>query len=196
MTPPRYNGAPGTAADPARRAGAANRRTRKGRAESGHTRTHTLPGHPDSDSGRAFTARQLEDLWDCHGTSVYTLACALLGDETAASQAVTRGTTDLSRSAGSGSTNDLRSWARHVYWCSQELAGETTRTAHQPPGTVGLGQLAHLQRTCLALCLFGGHNYREAAGLLGLPPMTVADLLTSGLKEIKRLAADKTTANA
>ena len=61
---------------------------------------------------------------------------------------------------------------------------------------VWLGQLAELQRACLALCLFGGHNYREAAGLLGLPPMTVADLLTSGLREVKRLAAGVTAANA
>ena len=124
-----------------------------------------------------FTARQLEDLWDRHGTSVFTLARVLLCDETAAAQAVTLGMTDLARSAGSASTNDAhRSWARHVYWRSQELAGETTRTSLLvPPAMVWLGQLAELQRACLALCLFGGHNYREAAGLLGVPPRTVAN---------------------
>ena len=90
MTPPRYNGAsPGANTNPARRASAAHRRTRKRRAESGHTRTLALPDHPDSDPERVFTARQLEDLWDRHGTSVYTLACAILGDEAAAAQAVT-----------------------------------------------------------------------------------------------------------
>ena len=198
MTPPRYNGAsPGANTNPARRASAAHRRTRKRRAESGHTRTLALPDHPDSDPERVFTARQLEDLWDRHGTSVYTLACAILGDEAAAAQAVTLGMTDLARSTGSASNTDAhRSWAHHTYWRSQELAGETPRTPHQPRATEWLGQLAELQRSCLALCLFGGHNYREAAGLLGLPPMTVADLLTSGLREVKRLPADGTTANA
>ena len=141
--------------------------------------------------------RQLEDLWDRHGTSVYALACALLGDETPAEQAVTLGMADLVRSAGSVSTNDARrSWARHVYLRSQELAGETSSTPHLPPAMVWLGQLAPLQRACLALCLFGGHTRREAADLLGVPPTTVADLVTAGLREVARLAAGRTAASA
>ena len=81
------------------------------------------------------------------------------------------------------STEDARrSWARHVYRHSQELAGETSGTPHLPPVMVWLGQLAQLQRACLALCVFGGHTYREAADLLDVPPSTVADLLTAGLQ--------------
>ena len=141
--------------------------------------------------------RQLEDLWDLHGTSVYALACALLGDETAAAQAVTLGMADLAGSPGSVSPTDARrSWARHVYWRSQELAGETSTTSHLPPAMVWLGHLAPLQRACLALCVFGGHSRREAADLLGVPPTTVADLLTAGLREVARAAAGRTAASA
>ncbi len=133
--------------------------------------------------------RELENLWDRHGASVYALACALLGDEEAATQAVTLGMTDLGRSTDSVSAKDARrSMARHVYWRSQELAGKTRRTVDLPPAMVWLGQLAQLQRACLALCVFGGHTHREAAGLLGVPPMTVAELLTAGLREVGRSA--------
>jgi DNA-directed RNA polymerase specialized sigma24 family protein len=56
---------------------------------------------------------------------------------------------------------------------------------------VRLGQLAQLQRTSLALCVFGGLSHREVAALLGLPPLTVALSLTSGLKELGHLQAGK-----
>lgn len=196
MTLHRHHGtSPGTHADPAGRA-SANRWTRQRGAGSARTRPLALRAHAGSEPESTCTALQLEALWDRHGKSVYALACALLGDETAAAQAVTLGMTDLARSAGSVSTNDARrSWARHVYWRSQELAGETSRTPHLPPAMVWLGQLAQLQRACLALCLFGGHTRREAADLLGVPPATVADLLTAGLREVKRLAAGGTAAN-
>lgn len=152
-----------------------------------------MPGQPDS----LHAGLRLEDLWDRHGSSVYALACTLLGDEVAAIQAVTMGMTDLAQSTESVSANDARrSMARHVYWRSQELAGETSRTLHLPPAMVWLGQLAQLQRACLALCVFGGHTHREAAGLLGVPPMTVAELLTAGLRELGRLAADGASTNA
>lgn len=175
-------------ADPAGRAGAAaNRWTRKRRAKSGRARTLALRAHPDSAPESVRTALQVEELWDRHGSSIYALACTLLGDETAAAHAVTQGMTDLARSAGTAPNNDTRrSWARHVYWRSQELAGQTSRTPHLPPAMVWLGQLAQLQRACLALCLFGGHSHREAADLLGVPPMTVADFLTAGLREVER----------
>lgn len=199
MTPHRRHGATrGTYTDPAgRESVGANRWRRQPRAESGRARTQALRAHPDSDPEDVFTPLQLEVLWDRHGRSVYALACALLCDEATAAQAVKLGMTDVARSAGSASTNDARrSWARHVYWRSQELAGETSRTPHLPPAMVWLGQLAQLQRACLALCLFGGHTHREAAGLLGVPPTTVADLLRAGLREVERLSAGGTAANA
>ena len=162
-----------------------------GRAAEAESRRVQMPSRAETErAAGAGTRRELEELWDLHGASVYALACALLGDETAAARAVTLGMTDLARSDGSVSADEARrSWARHVYWRSQELAGETSRTPDLPSTMVWLGQLARLQRSCLALCLFGGHTHREAAALLGVSPTTVADLLTSGLREVGRLAA-------
>ena len=191
MTAHRRHGAPrGTPADRASRASGADRWTRRRRAEFARARPLALREHPQSGPESGTDALQLEDLWDHHGRSVYALACALLGDEAAATQAVTLGMSDLAHSTESVSEKDARrSLARHVYWRSQELADETSRTLQLPPAMVWLGQLAQLQRACLALCIFGGHTHRETAGLLGVPPLTVAGLVTSGLKEVGRLAA-------
>ena len=51
-----------------------------------------------------------------------------------------------------------------------------------------LSRLARLQRASLALCIYGGLTHREAATLLGVPPGTVAELITAGLREVSRLA--------
>jgi DNA-directed RNA polymerase specialized sigma24 family protein len=197
MTPHRHHGASrSTYVDPVGRAGA-DRWARERRTESGRARTLALSAHPDGDTESVCTALQLEDLWDRHGRSVYALAYALLGDERSAAQAVRLGMADLACSVGGASPNHThRSWARHVYWRSQELTGEASSAPPLPPVMVWLGQLAQLQRACLALCLFGGHSHREAACLLGVPPTTVADLLSAGLREVKRLAADGTAALA
>ena len=132
---------------------------------------------------------QAEDLWNGHGRSAYALACALLGDETAAKQAVVLGMTDFARSQASTSAGDTRrSLARHVYWRSTELASETSRTTGLPPTMAWLAQLAQQQRTSLALCAFGGHTYQEAADLLDIAPLTAAELLRSGLNELSGLS--------
>ena len=194
MTAHRRHGAPrGTPADGASRASGANRWTRRRRAEFARARPLALRDHPQSGPEDRTDALQLEDVWDRHGRSVYALARALLGDEAAATQAVTLGMSDLAHSIESVSAKDARrSLARHVYWRSQDLTADTARTLHLPPAMVWLGQLAQLQRACLALCVFGGHTHRETAGLLGVPPMTVAELVTAGLREVGRLAAVET----
>jgi hypothetical protein len=149
--------------------------------------------HPES----APPAFPFEGLWDTHGSAVYALACALLGDETAAAKALTLGMADFARSPGSTSlTEARRSWARHVYWRSQELAGETSGTPLLPSAVIRLREVGQLQRACLALCLFGGQSHREAAALLGVPSRTVADSLTAGLREVQRLAAGRTRTSA
>ena len=171
-----------------------NRGTRERTAGSARARTLALPAHGDPES--VFTVRELEGLWDRHASSVYALAFALLGDERAAAQAVTLGMTDLAGSARSASTSEAYcSWARHVYWRSKVLAGQTTRTSVLPPAMVWLGQLAELHGVPSVVSLRWAH-YCEAAGLLGVPPRTVADLLTSGLREAQRLAAGATAAPA
>jgi DNA-directed RNA polymerase specialized sigma24 family protein len=96
---------------------------------------------------------------------------------------------DLARSTDAESHEDiLRFLARRVYRYSQEVP--VARSGRNlPPLMVWLGQLAQLQRACLALCVFGGHTHREAADLLGVAPSTVAELLTTGLRELGHLAA-------
>jgi enoyl-CoA hydratase/carnithine racemase len=139
------------------------------------------------------TSRELEGLWDRHGGTAYALACALLGDEVTAAEAVRLAMTDLVCSSRGVSTEEARRClARRVYRRAQELAGETSGVVQLPPVMVWLSQLARLQRESLALCVFGGLTHREAADLLDVPPGTVADLLTAGLRELGRIAADAT----
>jgi hypothetical protein len=141
----------------------------------------------------AFPRRDLEDLWDRHGDSAYALACALLGNEVAAGEAVRLAMSDLASSPCGVSTEEARrSLVRHVYRHTQEAAGETSGAVLLPPVMVWVSRLARLQRASLALCVFGGLTYREAAALLDAPPSTVADLLTDGLRELGRLAASET----
>ena len=97
---------------------------------------------------------------------------------------------DLARSIRGVSTQEARRClVRHVYRHTQEPAGETSGAVLLPPVMVWVSQLARLQRASLALCVFGGLTHREAAALLDVPPSTVADLLTAGLRELGRLAA-------
>jgi hypothetical protein len=193
----RYGASPGTPAGQTEPTSAANRWMRRRRAEFTRARAPALRVHRSGPPESPGAGLQLEDMWDRHGRSVYALACTLLGDEVAAMQAVKQGMTDLAHSTESVSVEDaLRSMARHVYWRSQELAGSTSRSLQLPPAMVWVGELAQLQRACLALCVLGGHSHREAAGLLGVPPLTVAELLTAGLKEVSRLAAGRAATSA
>jgi hypothetical protein len=167
--------------------GLADRSPQQGRSRRGYS-THV--SEPSS------ARLQLEAAWDRHGRSIYALACTLLGDSETAAQAVTLGMTDLARSADRGTGADVqRCMARHVFWRTQELAAQANPTLHLPPVMARLGQLAQLQRACLALCVFGGHTYREAAGLLGVPPLTVAELLTAGLRDVGRFATEAASTN-
>lgn len=100
---------------------------------------------------------------------------------------------DLARSVRGVSTEEARRrLVRHVYQRTQELDGGTSGTVLLPPVMVWVSRLARLQRASLALCVFGGLTHREAAALLDVPPGTVADLLTAGLRELGRLAAGAT----
>ena len=147
--------------------------------------------------GRAVSRREVEVLWDRHGASAYALACALLGDEVTAAEAVRLAMADLARSDRGVSTEQARRrLARHVYRHTQDSAGETSGAVLLPPVMVWVSQLARLQRASLALCVFGGLTHREAAALLDVPPSTVAELLTAGLRELGRFAAGASAACA
>jgi DNA-directed RNA polymerase specialized sigma24 family protein len=94
--------------------------------------------------------------------------------------------TDLAASGvGPSAEGTRRLLARHVYRHSTELMGETARTTDLTPTMARLAHFARLQRASLALCAFGGHTYQEAAELLGVASLTVAELLTSGLDELR-----------
>ena len=182
---PHRDGAP----RPAHSRNAGNRR-----AMEWSRRTPVTSGRPAGQRKEACTTVPAEDLWDRHGSSAYAMACVLLGDAAAAARAVELGLADLARSAVRQSAREARrSMAQHVYRRSQELAPDTSRTLRMPPAMEWLSQLAQLQRACLALCMFGGHTHQEAAALLGVAPTTTATLLTSGLKELGRLAAAEPT---
>lgn len=136
-----------------------------------------------------------EEFWDLYGTQLFALSCALLGNEAAALRAVSLAMVDLySPSAdevGLLPEVTLRSGAECVYnRCHAGLA-ETPlgRTITIPPLMVWLGELAMGQRASLALCVFGGHTYQQAATRLDISSELVADLLTSGLHDLCRLAA-------
>ncbi len=130
-----------------------------------------------------------EALWNSHGQSVYALAHALLGDETAAMHAVALGMVDFVRRDIRTPAEDTgRTLARLVYLRSTELVNETSAFTDLTPVLTWLAQLAQLQRASLALCTFGGHTYGDAAKVLGIAPHTVAQLLTSGLTELSRLS--------
>ena len=117
----------------------------------------------------------------------------MLGNEVAAAEAVRLAMADLARSIRGVSTEEARRClVRHVYRHSQESLGEAPGAALLPPVMVWVSRLAGLQRASLALCVFGGLTHREAAALLEVPPSTVADLLTAGLRELRRLTAGAT----
>jgi len=147
----------------------------------------------ESAAGSAVTRPELEDLWYRHGEAAYAVACALVGDEAAAAEAVQLAIADLARSIRGVSTEEARRClVRHVYQHTRELAGEPSSMVLLPPVMLCVSQLARLQRASLALCVFGGLTYRETAALLDVPPRTVADLLTAGLRELGRLTAGVT----
>lgn len=141
------------------------------RAEPGATSSHSWAEH----------------LWNDHGQRLYSLAFALLGDETEAMHAVALGMVELVRFDGATSADDRGCvLARLVYVRSVSLADQVPRRTGLPPTMGRLAELADLQRASIALCAFGGHTYRCAAEVLGIAPPTVAQLLTSGLAEIGR----------
>lgn len=167
---------------------------RWGRAAEAESRRVQGASRAETESAPAgaVTRRELEDLWDRHGGSAYALACALLGDEAAAAEAVRLAMFDLARSIRVVSTEEARRClVRHLYRHTQEHTGDTSG-AMLPPVMVWVSQLARLQRASLALCVFGGLTHREAAALLDVSHGTVAALLTAGLRELGRLAADAT----
>lgn len=145
------------------------------------------PAGPIDGVGSSASSLPAEELWERHGTQAYLLACVLLGDEAAAMRAVGWGMADFALSGLSMSTDDSRrALARHVYWRSRELVGETPGDQVLPRPMEWVARLAQLQRSCLALCMFGSHTHKQASALLEIPPLEGAALLRSALQELGR----------
>lgn len=160
-------------------------------ARSPHGR-HPVPNGPVAGLAAGIGPEQF---WDLHGTSLFSLARALLGDEAAALRAVSLGMVDLY--SGSDAQADespavtLAAGAGCVYnRCYAGLSEPPLgRTMTVPPLMFWLGELARGQRSALALCVFGGHTYQQAATRLDIPDEEAANLLRSGLHDLYRLAA-------
>ena len=112
-----------------------------------------------------------EELWQRHGASLLSMARVVLGDEAQALRAVTLGMVDLYRRGDPLPDEALRSVAHSVYrHCHRSSQEESIRwpTCDGP------------------LCVYGGHTYRDAARVLGITEASVAELLTTGLRDLGR----------
>jgi hypothetical protein len=126
-----------------------------------------------------------EDLWDRHGGSLLALARTLLGDTSAAQRAVASALTTLYQEQGEPEAGQaLQAAARCVFAHSEAMrsrtslvAFETTRTS----GTSPFRRMALNQRRILALCVYGGHTFRDAAAVMGISDDTAARLISTGL---------------
>lgn len=160
---------------------------------------HSLPNGPVAGPAAGIGPEQF---WDLHGTLLFSLACALLGDEAAALRAVSLGMVDLyswsDAQADESPEVTLAAGAGCVYTrcyagLSEPLLG---RSMTVPPLMFWLGELARGQRAALALCVFGGHTYQQAATRLDIPAEDAANLLRSGLHDLCRLAASGSESSA
>lgn len=191
---PRAASAPRTASAP----GVVDRPDRRRRWTTGGPRRIQVAARPGREHTRIEDgAREVGDLWERSGASAYALACALLGNEEAATEAVRLAMADLDHADRGPSAEEARlALSRRVYRRAQELAIEAPDSARLPAAVVWVSKRAWLQRASIALCVFGGLTYRQAAELLDVRPRTVADLLTAGLRELGSHAATRTVSCA
>lgn len=111
-----------------------------------------------------------EELWDLHGSALFALACALVGDEPTALHAVTWAMADLYSHFDAvpdiPQGEALREAAECLFMRCHAVPADThvRRTMILPPLMVLLGEIACEQRGALALCAFGGHSYRGGPG--------------------------------
>jgi DNA-directed RNA polymerase specialized sigma24 family protein len=115
-------------------------------------------------------AATVDDVWQRHGRALYALALTMCQDaeqaEAVVVQAVLDACTPDHLAVPAVGRAEL---ARYVYVLWQRRRGDR----HE-------GR-ASLQRSAVAMGLFGDHTYREVATLMGLPAREVADLMRSGL---------------
>jgi hypothetical protein len=130
----------------------------------------------------------VEEAWQRHGAAVFALALVLSDDAEDAESVVVQAFLDACTPSDLAlATLTRHDIARYVYvlWLrrvaeSGMVAGiETRRTGSS--GLPALREMSSLQRTAIALALFGEHTYQEIASLMELTPKNVAALMRSGL---------------
>jgi len=124
-----------------------------------------------------------------HLPSLFSIASFLLAEPAEATEAVRRALTSVNEgSAAVVSREEERAMlAATVYRCCADVVearGASTRGSGPLPP---VGAPCDLERSALALVMFGGHSYRDAASVLGLEPAVVADRLRSGLHRFRHL---------
>ncbi|MGH3360807.1 MAG: hypothetical protein ACRDO7_18530 [Nocardioidaceae bacterium] len=130
-----------------------------------------------------------------HGVPLYLLGCVLTADE---DDAVTVVADAIGQRYDGPAAADLREGpdarrrlARHVYLEGSRLGGSSTPArpaapgeaadrGSLPPAVLWLMRLSTQQRALIALCLFGGHTYREAAALMNIEADEAMTLLRDG----------------
>ncbi|MBO0714350.1 MAG: sigma-70 family RNA polymerase sigma factor [Acidimicrobiales bacterium] len=171
-----------------------------------------------------FRDDALAEVYRRHGGAVYGLARRVLGDDTRAEEVVQevflrlwqqperfdpdRGTlrsyllasshgraVDMVRSETSSrrrEEQDARSTANAAYDLEHEvwdlMLAEHVKSA--------LGELDPDERRAIELAYFGGHTYRQVAGLLGQPEGTVKSRIRAGLRRLEARLAPVSIAGA
>jgi DNA-directed RNA polymerase specialized sigma24 family protein len=83
----------------------------------------------------------------------------------------------------------LRTAARYVFAHSEAMLSRVALVSFEKTSTSGtatLGRMALDQRRMLALCLYGGYTYRDAAAAMGIAEDTAARLITTGLRQTRK----------
>lgn len=178
------------------RAGRHRARTRQGGRSVVH---HLDASRPRARRPGTPTPLTAGEACEQHGAALFSLACALLGDRSAAETAVVDVIADTCAQPGAidfrGSTRHqlaqlvyLRCTGPYVDRSGAVLGPESLGASRRRRGAymAGLGALSQHQRAAIVLVLFGGHRYREVSALLGLPAPAVAGLLLTGLREVRQ----------
>lgn len=162
-------------------------------------RTHAPPTSRRTRPTR--TGRSLDEQWyEDHGVGLFLLARLLTGEPNEASTVVARAIADRStwpERLDQDSRRVRSDLAGLIYRHARTRTRGRAPTAHRvriakgwdvakalPPAMTWLDAVSTQQREAIALCLYGGCTYRDAADQLGLSAPQVAALLTSGLHEL------------
>lgn len=144
-------------------------------------------------AGPSVERTDFEEAWHRHGPALFALALVLFEDVDEAESVVVRAFLDACTPADIAVASvTRRELARYVYVLWQRRTAAPARVPSagwRPAGLAEMGTLSPLQRTAIALGLFGEHTYVEIALLMDLPAPEIAALMRSGLLKAGGYAA-------